>query len=83
MSALLCFIIRGYQRFVSPLIHRLPGTGCRFLPSCSQYCLEALQQHGLRRGLWLGTQRLLRCHPWGGFGFDPVPSRKEPCQHPH
>ncbi len=83
MSSLLCLLIRGYQRFLSPLIHLFPGTGCRFLPTCSQYALEALQQHGLWRGLWLALSRLLRCHPWGGGGFDPVPEQAPHCQHPH
>jgi putative membrane protein insertion efficiency factor len=46
---------------------------CRYLPSCSQYSLEAIEAHGPRRGLWLAAKRVGRCHPWGGFGVDPVP----------
>jgi len=57
---------------LAPLI---PGR-CRYLPSCSHYGLEALQVHGPVHGSWLTLRRLLRCHPWGGHGFDPVPARQ-------
>ncbi len=72
---LIRFLIRSYQLLLSPLLSFLggPGSGCRFEPSCSRYCLEALEVHGLRRGAWLGIQRLARCQPWGGQGYDPVP----------
>jgi putative membrane protein insertion efficiency factor len=46
---------------------------CRFVPSCSTYAVEAIESHGSRRGVWLAVRRVLRCHPWGGFGADPVP----------
>ncbi len=46
---------------------------CRYEPSCSTYALEALEVHGATRGSWLAIRRLLRCHPWGGHGWDPVP----------
>lgn len=49
---------------------------CRFDPSCSTYALEALERHGAARGSWLTARRLVRCHPWGGMGWDPVPDRK-------
>ena len=62
-------LIRVYQRCVSPLL----GPRCRFYPSCSQYMLEALQTHGLLKGLWLGLRRIGRCHPFHAGGFDPVP----------
>lgn len=58
-----------YQRFISPLT---PAT-CRFHPTCSQYSLEALRKHGLFKGGGLAIKRILRCHPWGGSGHDPVP----------
>ena len=63
-------MIRGYQLFVAPI---LPPS-CRFYPSCSHYAAEAVERHGLRRGSILALRRLLRCHPWGGSGYDPVPA---------
>lgn len=62
-------LIQLYRYLISPMI----GSRCRFLPSCSEYAIEALRRHGLVRGSWLTTRRLLRCHPWGGYGYDPVP----------
>ena len=64
-------LIRIYQWLVSPLLPR----ACRFAPSCSEYAAEAIGGHGVMRGGWLAARRLLRCHPWGGDGFDPVPQR--------
>jgi hypothetical protein len=63
-------MIRAYQLFVSPI---LPPS-CRYYPSCSHYAAEAVAQHGVWRGSGLAVRRLLRCHPWGGSGYDPVPS---------
>lgn len=68
---LLRSLVRFYQRFISPM---LPPS-CRYLPSCSQYMDEAIRIHGPVKGVWLGTRRLCRCHPWGGHGYDPVPPR--------
>ena len=65
--------IRLYRRFVSPLL----PTACRYWPSCSAYAEEACVRHGALHGLALAARRLLRCHPWGGHGFDPVPFRRE------
>ncbi len=67
-------IIGFYQRWLSPLM----GPSCRYQPSCSAYAREALERHGLLRGGWLSLRRLMRCHPWGGHGFDPVPPVAEP-----
>lgn len=61
--------IRFYQYAISPLT---PPT-CRFTPTCSEYARQALIKYGPIKGLWLATKRLLRCHPWGGSGYDPVP----------
>ena len=49
---------------------------CRYVPSCSEYALEALEAHGALRGGWLATRRVCRCNPWGGYGYDPVPERR-------
>jgi putative membrane protein insertion efficiency factor len=62
-------LIKIYQLLVSPL---LPPS-CRFTPTCSHYTLEALKKYGLFKGSWLGVKRILRCHPWGRSGYDPVP----------
>lgn len=62
-------LIRFYQVCISPL---KPPT-CRFTPTCSAYALEALRKHGLFKGSWLAVRRILKCHPWGGSGYDPVP----------
>lgn len=62
-------LIRAYQYLISPMF---PPT-CRFLPTCSHYAGEALRVHGPVRGGWLALWRLLRCNPWGGHGYDPVP----------
>jgi putative membrane protein insertion efficiency factor len=63
------FIIRQYQRFLSPLL----GAQCRYTPTCSQYAVEALQKYGALKGSWLAFKRILSCNPWGGHGHDPVP----------
>ena len=63
---------------LSPLLGALDviGGGCRYEPTCSRYCIQALREHGTGRGLWLGLKRLGRCAPWGGLGHDPVPPRR-------
>ena len=72
------FFIRAYQWTVSPVLSWLggSGSGCRFEPTCSAYFLEAAETHGVIRGSWIGLKRLLRCQPWGGQGYDPVPALK-------
>lgn len=62
-------LIRFYQVCISPL----KPPSCRFTPTCSQYALEAFRKHGPFKGLYLAVRRILRCHPWGGSGYDPVP----------
>ena len=64
-------LLRGYFLAISPLL----GSNCRFAPSCSEYAQQAIEIHGVLRGSWLTLKRLLRCHPWGGSGIDPVPEK--------
>jgi putative membrane protein insertion efficiency factor len=68
-------LLRAYKLVVSPVLHTLAGPfgGCRFHPTCSQYAADAVRQHGVMKGIALGAQRVCRCHPWGGSGYDPVP----------
>lgn len=69
IARVLILIARGWQLGPSRV---LPPT-CRFAPSCSAYAIEALRRYGAIKGGWLSARRLLRCHPFGGSGFDPVP----------
>ena len=66
------FLIKIYQFLISPII----GKNCRFNPTCSNYALEALKKHGLFLGMYYSIVRISKCHPWGGSGHDPVPSKK-------
>lgn len=72
----LFWLVRAYQLIISPIV----GPRCRYFPSCSHYCQEALVEHGLLKGLWLSLKRISRCHPGYAGGYDPVP--KKSC-HPH
>ena len=72
LKKLMILLIRFYQKIISPL---LPNV-CRYKPSCSEYFIEALQIHGVFRGTFLGIKRILKCHPWGKSGYDPVPLKK-------
>ena len=69
----LIFIIKIYQFIVSPLI----GQNCRYLPTCSEYAIESLKLHGLLRGSFFAIRRILKCHPFGGHGFDPIPKKNK------
>lgn len=69
LSRALMRMIRGYQRYVSPI---LPDS-CIYTPTCSEYMFEAIQKYGAVRGGWLGIKRILRCHPFHRGGYDPVP----------
>ena len=69
LQRLVILPVRIYQRAVSPLL----PPACRYTPTCSQYMVEAVAKHGALKGLYLGIRRILRCHPWGGHGYDPVP----------
>jgi putative membrane protein insertion efficiency factor len=72
LNWVLRIMIRCYQILISPL---LPPS-CRYLPSCSDYAMEAIGRHGAVVGLGLALRRLARCHPWGGNGYDPVPGTR-------
>jgi len=69
----LVLLVRLYQITLSPLI----GGQCRYRPTCSEYAIDALHEYGAARGSWLAFRRILRCHPWGGSGYDPVKNVKE------
>lgn len=73
MKIFLRIVIRAYQLLLSPFL----GTRCRFEPSCSHYAQDAIETHGVISGSWLTFRRLLRCHPFGSSGYDPVPHSKQ------
>ena len=68
----LIIVIRIYQLIVSPLL----GSNCRFMPTCSEYALETLKSYGLIKGVFLTIKRISKCHPWGGHGYDPIPTKE-------
>ena len=68
----LLILIRGYQLIISPLL----GSNCRFMPTCSEYAMESLRSYGLIKGSYLTIKRIGKCHPWGGHGYDPIPTKK-------
>jgi len=74
LAAVLGGLVRAYRWGVSPFL--LPS--CRFAPSCSEYALESLRRFGTLRGGYMAARRILRCHPWGGAGYDPVPGASLP-----
>ncbi|MBI5049953.1 MAG: membrane protein insertion efficiency factor YidD [Nitrospirae bacterium] len=69
MKLLLIFTIKIYQKFISPFL----GNSCRFHPSCSSYCIEAVGTQGIFNGLWLFVKRIVKCHPFYSGGYDPLP----------
>lgn len=62
-------IIRGYQKFLSPLL----GNNCRFSPTCSEYFILAVEKYGVSKGIYLGGKRIVKCHPFNPGGYDPLP----------
>jgi putative membrane protein insertion efficiency factor len=68
-SFLFLGIIKAYRTLISPLL----APSCRYLPTCSEYGLQAITKYGPFKGGWLTIKRISRCHPWGGHGYDPVP----------
>ena len=73
MKLVLTLLIQFYRKWISPL---KPPT-CRFYPSCSQYALEAIETHGVAKGVWLSVKRICKCHPFHPGGVDHVPQRKK------
>ncbi len=73
MKKIIILIIKTYQITLSPLI----GSNCRFHPTCSEYTIQAVNEHGVYRGLILGVKRISKCHPFGDKGYDPVPDKKD------
>ena len=69
LARILIALVRGYQLTLSGWV----GWQCRFIPTCSNYAIEAFEKHGALKGLWMTAMRLARCHPLGGSGYDPVP----------
>ena len=68
LTLILIKVIQGYRYLISPLL----GNSCRYLPTCSEYSIEALNEFGLVKGFYLSIKRILSCHPWGKGGFDPI-----------
>ena len=69
---IIIFLIKFYQHSISPLI----GLNCRFVPTCSNYAIQSIEEKGLLKGAYLSFKRILRCHPFGGSGYDPVNKNK-------
>lgn len=73
MKIFLIKIVRFYQLLISPFL----GQNCRYTPSCSAYTIEAMENHGPLKGIWMGIKRVGRCHPFHEGGYDPVPDKDE------
>lgn len=71
-AKVLISLVKFYQLAISPYL----GSSCRHTPTCSHYMVEAIQEWGAAKGFWMGFKRILRCHPWGTSGFDPVPKKE-------
>ena len=72
MKSIIIFIIKLYQYAISPFL----GSNCRFMPTCSAYTIEAIQNFGIVKGIWLGMKRIIRCRPGCSCGIDPLPKTK-------
>jgi len=73
MKKFFIIIIKAYQVFISPL----SAGKCRYIPTCSNYAIEAIERHGVMKGVYLSVARVLRCNPFNAGGYDPVPEKKE------
>lgn len=73
MRDIFIFFIRVYQNTLSPLL----GKNCRYIPTCSEYTIEAIEEYGAIKGVFMGIKRIFRCHPFAKGGYDPVPKRKK------
>lgn len=73
MKWLFLFVLRFYRKFISPL----KGSSCRFMPTCSEYAMQAVERYGPYIGFWMTLRRLSRCHPFHPGGFDPVDDREK------
>lgn len=71
LGNILTAFVQFYKNYISPIT---PST-CRYEPSCSTYMIQSIDIHGPIKGFWLGFKRILRCNPWGGCGYDPVPGK--------
>jgi putative membrane protein insertion efficiency factor len=78
MRTIALALVRFYQRFISPVI----PSGCRYDPTCSHYTYQAIEKHGAIKGIWMGLERISRCHGLSPGGYDPVPDRKHK-EHQH
>ena len=68
----LIMLIRVYQLIISPIL----GSNCRFMPTCSEYAIESFKSYGLIKGFFLTIKRIVKCHPWGSHGYDPIPTKR-------
>jgi putative membrane protein insertion efficiency factor len=75
------FLFRAYKTLISPILHAIGPTQCKFLPTCSEYAYIAIARHGALRGTLLAARRLARCHPFAAGGLDPVPGAGQPAVH--
>lgn len=71
LQKLSLILLKFYKNAISPFLPH----ACRFTPTCSEYMMQAIQIHGFIKGFYLGIKRLLKCNPWGGHGYDPVPTK--------
>ena len=71
LIAIVIIIIKAYQLLISPILK----TNCRYLPTCSEYSIAAFKEHGLLNGFYYSLKRIFKCHPLGGYGYDPVPKK--------